>query len=65
MRDKGGDNELTEILTIRVSLSDIELLDELTARHTYAKRGSVARDALRRGLEAMKAEGKEVRRTKR
>lgn len=53
---KGGEDELTEVLTIRVSPGDLELLDEVLRQQAIRpKRGAIAREALRRGLESLKA----------
>lgn len=57
---KKSTTDLDQLLTIRVSAGDLRLLGELTDSHAYAKRGTIARDALRRGLEAIQAEKKEV-----
>jgi hypothetical protein len=49
------DNDLTSILSVRVSPADEALLDQITQAHPHARRGAIAREALRRGLAAMSA----------
>lgn len=49
--------KLEGFVSIRLPPADVELLDAVTRMHPLARRGAVAREALRRGLMAMK-EGK-------
>lgn len=58
---KPSDGVLDKTLTIRVTPADEDLLDEVTKDHPLARRGAVAREALRRGLESMQTETKKGR----
>jgi hypothetical protein len=49
-------DNLTALISLRVSPADVILLNQVTAQHAYAKRGEIAREALRRGLAALQAE---------
>lgn len=44
------------VVSVRVAQADVALLEEVAGRHKYARRGAVAREALRRGLAMMRAE---------
>jgi hypothetical protein len=48
--------QLDVTLTIRMTTADEELLTEITRSHKLAKRGAVAREAMRRGLASLRAE---------
>lgn len=48
--------QLDVTLTIRLTSADEQLLDEITRSHKLAKRGAVAREAMRRGLASLGAE---------
>jgi len=47
---------LTRLVTVRVTPRDVEQLEATTKQHPLAKKGAVAREALRRGLAALHAE---------
>lgn len=47
--------QLTKFISMRISTEDDELLTRVAERYPLAKRGAVARKALRMGLEALNA----------
>lgn len=53
---------LDRLVTVRVTLADAQLLEEVTKGHAYARRTAVAREALRRGLAELQAEAGRARR---
>ena len=54
-KPKRTENEnLTETITIRIDADDAAQLQQLAARHRLARRGAVAREALRRGMAALR-----------
>lgn len=52
------DDRLTQFVRVRLTKTDANALDAEVARHPLARRAAVAREALRRGLAAMAADGK-------
>ncbi len=55
------DDPLDVTVTIRVTTSDAAQLARVVRHHPLAKRGAVAREALRRGLQVMQAEAEGVK----
>ena len=49
-------DQLTKVISMRISESDDALLTRVSSKIRVAKRLAVAREAMRRGLEAMDAE---------
>jgi hypothetical protein len=55
--DKRDVEQLDVLLTIRLAAEDKAALAELVKRHPLAKRGAVAREVFRRGLDLLRAKG--------
>ena len=58
MARKSTPEKLVAVVSVRLTAVEESLLRRVTASYRLAKRGAVAREALRRGLEAMEKAGR-------
>jgi hypothetical protein len=61
-RNAPATDDLTETITVRITPTDEAQLAAVVSKHPLARRGAVAREALRRGLASLEAESKGSRR---